>query len=110
MQEALVAPTKQRALGVMLYMTLSAYGDGAVLFLHIVPDKTPIILEGEMLYHQHPRRRRLPEYTGQGSGGRRHLAVDGRPRPTAHRQKKEHVRGLPWMPKVADCNPMDIYV
>ena len=117
LRDAIVAPQAQRGAGIMLHMTVSSPGGGVVLAPHIVPPKQAIdseyYVDSILSTDVFPKIRAAVcgPAEGEQEWARMHdLASPHTALKTTAYLKKENVTLLPWMPKGADCNPLDIYV
>ena len=119
MRSLLSAPQKQRAPGVMAHMTVSSSQNGTAFTPHLIPTKTFItseyytknILEDDVL----PKIR--AHVLGSDDPGVAKRWVFMQDCATAHTAGntmsflgKQKVRVLPWGPKGADLDPLDIFV
>ena len=100
-----MAPRQQRALGVMIRMTVSARADGSILAPHIVPDRAPINAD---YYKNHISKTDVaPNIRSrvQASGGSwiwmQDLARPHTAKATIKYLKKEKIANMPWTPKGA---------
>ena len=115
------APQKQRGPGVMIHMTVSGYRGGTILPPHLVPPKTSLCAkyyESHILENDVLPKIRAAILSGQeedpGVTDRwvfmQDLASPHTAKSTMGFSRKQKVRMLPWFPKGADVNPLDVFV
>ena len=113
LQGALRAPQQQRAPGVMIHMTVSSRSGGCALPPVVVPAKQTVTSK---FYVDDVLKAVLPQirsktldnnnfFVWQEDLASAHTAVD-----TQKYLKAEKVVAMPWMPKGADCSPLDFFV
>ena len=119
MRDLIAAPQKQRAPGIMAHMTVSSSRNGTVLTPHLLPVNTFItsayyaenILENDVLPKIRAHVLRCDDPQAAERWVLMHdLATAHTAKDTVAFLKKHKVRMLPWAPKGADINPLDIFV